>query len=180
LAPAWGAVAGWCGIVAPPVVYDYGSTVVIDNNYVYVNGDQVGSAEQYADQALQLVDLGREARPPEADSWQPLGVFGMIQGDDKTAQHIFQLAVNKGGVIRGNYYDAVADNTLPVYGSLDPKSQRVAWSIGDKKNIVFETGLNNLTQEQTPLLVHYGKERTEQMQLVRLPEPQEDTRPPGG
>jgi hypothetical protein len=67
----------------------------------------------------------------------------------------------------------VADNTLPVYGSVDPKTQRAAWSIGEKKDIVFETGLNNLTQEQTTLLVHYGKERTEQMVLVRLEEPRE-------
>jgi hypothetical protein len=74
-------------------------------------------------------------------------------------------------VFRGNYYDAVADNTLPVYGSVDQKTQRVAWSIGDKKTIVFEAGLNNLTQEQSPVLVHYGKDRTQQMVLVRLEEP---------
>jgi hypothetical protein len=43
--------------------------------------------------------------------------------------------------------------------------QDVAWSIGDKKTTVFEAGLNNLTQEQTTLLVHYGKERTRQMIL---------------
>jgi hypothetical protein len=98
----------------------------------------------------------------------------MIQGDEQVAQRIFQLAVNKAGVVRGNYYDAVADNTLPVYGSVDPKSQRVAWSIGDKKDIVIETGLNNLTQEQTTALVHYGKERTQQMVLVRLEEPKDE------
>jgi hypothetical protein len=99
------------------------------------------------------------------------GGFGMIQGEEKVAQHIFQLAVNKGCVVRGNYYDAVADSTLPVCGSVDPKTQRVAWSIGEKKTIVFETGLENLTQEQITVLVHYGKERTEQMVLVRLEEP---------
>ena len=47
----------------------------------------------------------------------------------------------------------VADNNLPVYGSVDPQSQRAAWSIGKRKDVVFETGLNNLTQEQTSLLV---------------------------
>jgi hypothetical protein len=67
----------------------------------------------------------------------------------------------------------VADNTLPVVGSLDPKTQRLAWSIGDKKDIVFETGLPNLTKEECTLLVHYGKERTDQMILVRLEEPKD-------
>jgi hypothetical protein len=109
--------------------------------------------------------------PADSDDWQPLGVFGLIQGDEQVAQRIFQLGINKAGIIRGNYYDAVADNTLPVYGSVDQKSQRAAWSIGEKKDIVFEAGLNNLTQDQSTVLVHFGKDRTDQMALVRLPEP---------
>ena len=32
-------------------------------------------------------------------------------------------------------------------------------------DVVFETGINNLTQEETPLLVHYGTDRTQQMVL---------------
>lgn len=172
--PVWGTVATFVGVAAPPVVYDYGSTVVIENNNVYVNGDQVATAEGYAAQANQIVDAGRQAKPADTDEWQPLGVFGLIQEDEQVAQRIFQLAANKAGVVRGNYYDAVADNTLPVVGSVDAKSQRVAWSIGEKKDIVFEAGLNNLTQDQTTLLVHFGKERTDQMVLVRLEEPKDE------
>src|SRR5256885_7692836 len=41
----------------------------------------------------------------------------------------------------------------PVFGSLDKKSQRVAWSVGEKKDKVFETGLYNLTLEQSTVLV---------------------------
>jgi hypothetical protein len=37
----------------------------------------------------------------------------------------------------------------------------------------FEAGVNNLTEEQTSVLVHYGKERTQQMVLVRLEEPKD-------
>jgi hypothetical protein len=171
--PAWSTVSGYCGITAAPILYDYGSNVVIENNYVYVNGEQAASAEQYADQALSYADRGRQAFSTPADEFQPLGVFGLVQGDEKTAQRIFQLAINKAGIVRGNYYDAVADNTLPVYGSLDTRNQRLAWSIGDKKDVVFETGLNNLTQEQTSVLVHFGKDRTQQMILVRLEQPRE-------
>jgi hypothetical protein len=169
--PAWGALAAYCAVTAPPIFYDYGGSVVIVNDIVYDSGQQVATVEQYAQQAEALADTGRQAMPDANVEWQPLGVFGLIQGDEKTAQHIFQLAIDKSGVVRGNYYDAVADNTLPVFGSLDPKTQRVAWSIGEKKNIVFETGLNNLTQQQTGVLVHYGKERTQQMELVRLEQP---------
>jgi hypothetical protein len=147
--------------------------VVIQDDTVYVNGESAGSAADYAAQATALADTGREAKPAEADEWQPLGVFGMVHEGEEVAQRIFQLAVNRAGVIRGNYYDAVADNTLPVYGSVDPKTQRAAWSIGDKKDVVFEAGLNNLTQTESGVLVHYGKDRTEQQLLVRLEEPKD-------
>ncbi len=176
VAPAWPAVAAWCGVVGAPLYYDYGSTVVINNNNLYVNGKETATADQYAEQAIALADRGRDARMPADEEWQPLGVFGLVQGDEPEAQHIFQLAVNKAGVVRGNYYDAVADNTLPVYGRVDRKTQRVAWSIGKKKTVVFEAGLNNLTREQTTVLVHHGKERTQQMVLVRLEEPRDGAR----
>lgn len=169
--PTWGAVSSFVGLAAPPVVYDYGSSVVINDGSVYVNGEPAGSAVDYAAQAATLADAGRAANATGAQDWQPLGVFGMVQGSETTAQRIFQLGINKAGVVRGNYYDAVADNTLPVYGSLDAKTQRVAWSIGDKKDVVFEAGLTNLTQNEATVLVHYGRDRTDQAALVRLEEP---------
>ncbi|MGD9648497.1 MAG: hypothetical protein AB7U73_22495, partial [Pirellulales bacterium] len=110
----------------------------------------------------------------DQSEWQSLGVFGLVQGDDTTANDMFQLGLNKEGVIRGNYYNALSETTLPVYGSVDPKTQRAAWSIGDKKDIVYEAGLSNLTQEATPCLVHFGKDKTQQLTLVRIEQPAED------
>lgn len=171
--PAWPTVAVYCGYPAQPIYYDYGSTVVYESNNVYVNGEPVATAEQYAQQATQLADAGREARPPEKEDWQPLGVFALVRGDEETADKIFQLAINKDGLIRGNYYDAIADNTLPVYGSVDKKTQRAAWSIGQKKDVVFEAGIANLTNDETPILVHFGKDDPQQLTLVRVEKPQE-------
>jgi hypothetical protein len=94
-----------------------------------------------------------------------------VQGEEKTSNNLFQLAVNQAGVLRGNYYDALMDNTSPVYGSVDKQSQRAAWYIGDKKTTVFETGIYNLTKDQTPLLVHFGQDRTQQWLLVRMQQP---------
>jgi hypothetical protein len=164
-------LAGFVGLTAAPLYYDYGSTVVIQSDDVYINGEAVATAANYAAQAATIADLGRTARPVDTDAWQPLGVFGLMQGDEQQAQRVFQLAINKAGVLRGNYHDAVADNTLPVYGSLDARTQRVCWTIGDKKDVVFETGLNNLTQDQSTVLVHFGQDTTQQMLLVRLQQP---------
>jgi hypothetical protein len=172
-AATWGAVASYCSYLAEPVYYDYGSTVVYQGDTVYINGEEAASAEVYSKQATQIADTGREAKVSDKEDWQPLGVFAMIQGDEKTSYKIFQLALNKQGVIRGNYYDALADSTTPVYGSVDAKTQRAAWSIGDKKSVVFEAGVANLTQEQSPLLVHFGADNTQQFTLVRVEQPEE-------
>ncbi len=105
------------------------------------------------------------------DEWQPLGVFGLIQGDEKEATSIFQMAINKAGVIRGNYYNSLTDLTVPIYGSVDRQTQRAAWIIGERKEVVYETGVGNLAQPETPILIHFGKDRTQQWVLVRLEPP---------
>jgi hypothetical protein len=107
------------------------------------------------------------------DEWIPLGVFAMVQGEEKDANDIFQLAINKDGIIRGNYYNALSDTTVPLYGAVDKTTQRAAWTIGEKKEPVYETGIGNLTEAETTMLVHFGKERTQQWMLVRLEQPEE-------
>jgi hypothetical protein len=176
VAPLWPALVSWCDVPETPVTYDYGSNVVINENNVFVDGTKTATAPQYAEQAITIADAGRKADAPAEEEWRPLGVFGLVQGQEEIAQNLFQLAINKAGVVRGNYYDALADNNLKVFGSLDRKTQRVCWSIGEKKDIVYEAGLNNLTKDETTVLVHYGKDRTRQMMLVRIEQPKDDTK----
>ena len=97
----------------------------------------------------------------------------MIQGEQVSGNDLFQLAVNKAGVIRGNYYSALSDTTLPVYASVDKKTQRAAWTVGDRKEPIFEAGFANLTKSETTMLVHFGKGRTQQWTLVRIEQPAE-------
>jgi hypothetical protein len=185
LAAGWAAGAAWtaasyadvssyCGLDAAALPdYDYGSTVVYQDNNVYVNGQDAGTTQQYAQQATTIATEGQTATPPKTDDWKPLGVYALVQGDDKTSNNIFQLAVNKDGIIRGNYYDGLLDTTTEVYGSVDKKTQRAAWTIGKKKDRVFEAGVYNLTQPQCPCLVHIGTQSTSQMMLVRVEQPKE-------
>ena len=55
---------------------------------------------------------------------------------------------------------------------MDKKTQRAAWTIGKKKDRVFEAGIENLTKDQTPILVHFGADRTQQWLLVRVQQPE--------
>jgi hypothetical protein len=169
-AATWAACSSYCGYPAEPVYYDYGSNVVYDGDSVYIDGDTVATQEEYAQQAVGFADTGRKAEATTEEEWLTLGVFAMVQGDQKSANDLFQLAVNKAGVMRGNYYNALSDTTLPVYGQVDRKTQRAAWTVGDKKETAYEAGFANLTKPETPMLVHFGKDRTQQWTLVRIEE----------
>lgn len=155
---------------AQPIYYDYGNTVVYEGDAVFYDDRQVATAEEYYVQASDIAKAG-DVQVSEQEEWMPLGVWAMVQGDETESNKILQLSVSKNQVIRGNYYDALTETTLPLDGSVDQKTQRAAWTIGDNKEIVYETGLNNLTGEETSMLVHFSKDRTQQWSLVRLEEP---------
>ena len=154
-----------------PVYYDYGNNVTYQDNSVYVNGQSVGTADQYYNQAANLAATGAEAEAPADGDWLPLGVFALTKPDQAKSDVTIQLAVNKQGIIRGNYTDTVTDKTQSVQGSVDKKTQRVAFTVGDNTTNVIETGLYNLTKDEAPCLIHFGKDRTEQWLLVRLQPP---------
>jgi hypothetical protein len=168
---SWAACSNYCGAPAEPVYYDYGSNVVYDGPNVYLNGDVVATQEQYAQQAAVIADTGVQAPATKEEEWLSLGVFAMVQGEQVNGNDLFQLAVNKDGTIRGNYHNALSGTTMPVSGSVDKKSQRAAWIVGDRKDTVYEAGFANLTKDETTMLVHFGKDNTQQWTLVRVEQP---------
>jgi hypothetical protein len=178
-APAWGSVSSYCGIASDPAYYDYGESVVFSGDTVTYNSGAEQSTAEYVQQSADLAAAGKEAQvEAKAENFEPLGVFAMVGEGDTKSTNIFQLAVSKDGIIRGNYYNAVTDTTEPVYGSVDRKTQRAAWTVGDRKTPLYEAGIANLTKDETTMLVHYGKDNTQQMTLVRIQKPEEGAAPP--
>ena len=165
---AWGDVAGWGGYGAAPVAYDYGTTVAYHDDGVYVQGSRVGTAEEYAQQASDLAAQGSVATVKQDDQWRPLGVFALARSEETNPSTFMSLAIDKDGLLRGTYYDAVSDSTSNMAGKVDKKTQKAAWTIGDKKTPVYEAGLANLTKQQTTILVHRDGGKIEQMLLVRV------------
>jgi hypothetical protein len=60
---------------------------------------------------------------------------------------------------------------------VDKETQRVVWVVADKKNMIFDCGLYNLTKQETPVLVHVGKDKNEQWTLVRITQKADDSKP---
>jgi len=147
--------------------YDYGNNVTYVDNSVYVGGQNVGTSQQYCDQATQIASTGAQVSDSQGD-WLPLGVFALTKSNESKSDVTIQLAVNRQGVIRGNYTDNATNKNQGVQGAVDKKTQRVAFTVGDDKEHIIETGLYNLTKDEAPCMLHFGDQRTEQWLLVRL------------
>lgn len=179
------AITRWC-VWGPrwgqPIYYDYGSTIYYDTEYVYVNDEPYATTEQYAEQAMELADAGAQAlaAAPEVEetgtdeNWMSLGVFALANSDQGDPIMYLQLAVDKQGIIAGTYYNSATETSLPITGKVDSETQRAAWTIGENKNTVMETGVYNLTEEQTSVLVHFGKEKQQTWMMARLDEEAEE------
>ncbi len=170
----WGAAGAW--IVGAhwsnPYYYGYGDNVYYEGDYVYIDGQQAATGEEYYAQARTIATSAPKVKEAETKDWLPLGVFGLYQGDNQDSNMVLQLAMNKKGVLSGTYYNTATNTERPVSGMVDQKTQRAAWTFADGKNtdVIMETGLANLTEDQAPALVHFGNNKTEQWLMVRQPE----------
>jgi hypothetical protein len=172
-----GAITGWVvNRWTQPIYYRYGSggTVYYENNVVYVNGQEYGSPEKYYEDATQIAASVPELTEEQEQQmeWMPLGVFAMTSEGVNASSMYLQLAVSQEGVIAGTFYNESTGTTHPVEGMVDEETQRAIWKAADGTNpdLVMETGIYNLTQDQAEVLVHFGPEQTQTVLLVRLDE----------
>jgi hypothetical protein len=177
-APTYAAVGAFCGASlanAQPIYYGYGDggNVYYEDNSVYVNGQPAGTSEQYAQQALSYVAAAPPPEQAQQEDWLPLGVFALSREDTGDSQALLELAVHKQGVLAGTYYNEATGASRPLKGTIDQKSQRAVVGFADGKNtdLALETGIYNLTQQESPALLHQGTEESTPVLLVRLPEP---------
>jgi hypothetical protein len=177
--PGWNTFAnsyGWNS----PYYYDYGSggNVAYQGNQVLVNNQPVGTASDYAQSAADLAAITPEQMNAQHD-WMPLGTFSVATSqEDKNPVRVAQLAYdNKEGLISGTIFNRQSNNLYTLQGRVDPQTQRVAFTVGKDPNTVMETGLYNLTQNETPVLVHFGPTKTATYVFARLPEPPQSEQP---
>ncbi len=161
-----------------PIYYDYGQggNVVYQDNSVYIDGQQVASADEFAESAAVLATVPPPATEEEAAEveWLPLGTFAVTKDPkDVDPTNVMQLAVSKEGIISGTMYNSKTDQAYTIQGQVDQETQRVAFRVGESDKIVIESGLYNLTQDDAPVLVHFGTERVENWLLVRLQDQEE-------
>jgi hypothetical protein len=197
LAPFWGVDASDLPIYydyGDNITYDDGGNVDYGSDPVCSAGDYykqsydlagAGQSDDYAAgndtsaEPSQPAGTAAPAQSPAPDAsgksgttdsadWKALGVFSLVQGNETNSSTLFQLCTNKKGQIRGNYYNALTDETEPVKGSIDKKRMRACWTVGNNSLVVYDTGIANLLKGESPVLVHFDRNTTQQWTLVRM------------
>jgi hypothetical protein len=175
--PTWDSAATFVSVPTDPTYVDYGVNVVYEGHTVYVDNQPV-PAEQYAKPILEAAANVKQPPPPlppsnpnQPTEWMPLGVFALAQEERGDPVMFLQLSINQQGIISGAFQSTITNDNHPVAGQLEKASQRAAWRVGDNTETIFETTLGNLTQDVSPIAVHFGNSRTQTWLLVRMPEP---------
>ena len=186
MAPRWSDMARWFPWQwTQPVCYEYGAggNVVYRNGRALMYGIDIGPIREYAYSAANIASFDPaemfDATYSDEIEWLPLGTFAMVSGTGTTGRQVvpsqcqsMQLAVSRRGVVSGSFYDPrYPTQTFAVTGRFDRRSQRVAFTVQGLDGVVFETGAYNLTQDETPVLLHTGAMEMMTCLLVRLDEP---------
>ena len=168
-------MGSWCGYSGEPTSYSYGEDVYYSGDQVYYGDQAIATTEEYADQAAAIASSA-PAETPDSSDWLPLGVFALTQDGQATGAPpslYLQLAISKQGVISGTLKNTLTGKVQTIEGMADKQSQRVAWTVADQERPIMETGLENLTQDSAPALIHFADGQTQQWLMVRIPEPKQ-------
>ncbi|HEY2798953.1 MAG TPA: mu-protocadherin-cell-suface protein [Chthoniobacterales bacterium] len=175
--PTWSSVVSYTSVPEEPIYTDYGMNVIYEDDTVYVDGKPV-PADKYDGSLLEAAATVEQPAPPrpptdpkQQGDWMPLGVFALAQEKSGDPVMFFQLSVNREGLISGAFRSTLTNDSKPVAGKVDKTNQRAAWRIGDNGKTIYETTLANLTEEVSPIAIHFDSTRTQTWLLVRMPEP---------
>ena len=173
----WNSLENFVSVPTNPTYVDYGMNVVYEGDTVYLD-NQPFPAEQYDAPIMEAATNVKQPAPPlppsdpnQPTEWMPLGVFALAQEERGDPVMFFQLSINRDGIISGAFQSTITNDTRPVAGQVEKASQRAAWRVGDNTETIFETTLGNLTQDVSPIAVHFGNSRTQTWLLVRMPTP---------
>jgi hypothetical protein len=163
-----------------PCYWDYGPGGYVYYNYpsneFYQGGQPYQPANTYYQQVYDLAHSAPELSKDDAakSDWLPLGVFSLSKEGKKEENWTVQLGVNKQGVLSGTYYNQANDGAHPLVGMVDKTTHKAAWYFADGSSdkMVFETSVDNLTEPQSTVMVHFGPGDAGVWQMVRLERPE--------
>ncbi|MBN2477631.1 MAG: hypothetical protein JXB62_23690 [Pirellulales bacterium] len=152
-------VAAW---IAAPYANPYANTTTATSTTTAV-AVPVDSAAVYGT-ADESVPGGDVAIDPT--QWMTIGVFALKPTGQTEATRVVHLAVARNGTLGGTHYDLVSDSVQDVRGSVDKANLRMAWTVGEKGPVVFETPLEELSKPAARVTAHFPNGKNGPWQMV--------------
>jgi hypothetical protein len=129
--------------------------------------------EAATDGSYYTSDTEDETTDPIEDDAQYLsfGVFGIAAPGSQDASALIQLAVDRQGVLYGNYYDVLTGKESPITGKVDKQTELATFKVEGNESVEFEVSLVSLTQPTGTLTLRTADGKTRQASLSRLEDP---------
>lgn len=158
---AWGDYNSWLG-------YGWSSP------YYYDDSD--GLYYSYDNYQPDTTAVSAPSYVPQPNEWYPLGIFALSSSPEtsSTSNFVYQLAVNKQGEVDGTLYNTSTNLVYDIEGSLNQETQIVSFRVANDTAPVMSTGLFNLTQDQTQILVQFVNGSEQTWTLTRLNQSKND------
>jgi hypothetical protein len=180
---AWGTLASWGAWQwSTPYYYDetgYYYPVTVEPTYVYPRTTIVYpySTTTTPSQPVQPSSAEITEIPATSEEeWLPLGVFAVISNAVNATEEtnlFIQLAINREGEIAGVLYNSETGDAQDITGTVNTKSQKAYWLMADQEDSpIASTGIYNLTEDQTPINVHFSDGSEQTWTLVRIKQEQ--------
>ena len=148
-------VTRWFGWTTAPYGYTAGTTANVGEDLVTAEPSTTVEVESATTYPLQGIE------------WLPLGVYAFAPAGQDEATVLVQLSVNKQGEVRGNYFDFVTEQSLPISGNVNRSTQRATFAVEGSKT-AFNTTMGELLNATTPVALNFADGRGQQSRLVRL------------
>ena len=180
---AWATLSNWgAWNWSTPYYYDAGSyaypLTTTESTYAYPNTTTESNyANPYSmgttpSQPVQTQPTqSAQTTASTGGDWLPLGVFAVASNANYVAQtnRYIQLAINRSGEIAGVLYNSATDSAQDLTGMVDPNSQKAYWFMANRADSpIASTGIYNLTEDQTPINVHFADGSDQTWTLVRI------------
>lgn len=167
----WIGIATWLGWEEGnyPIYYGYGYGYPVQG-FAKTSSSAQAPIVSYSGQSEQI----NQSKVLHIEDWMPLGVFALSPDEkSQTAPSMYlQLALSKQGVVAGTYYNAAIDKAYPIKGVVNKDTRQASWKLADTASAPIATaGLYNLTENESPVRIHFSDGSSQDWLLVRLKEP---------
>jgi hypothetical protein len=117
---------------------------------------------------LEAIYVEGHSFDPHAGQWMTLGVYSLMTNLGDNGTRVLELAIDKHGHVRGNYYDMITGANHTVTGRVHEPTQYVQWSLDKNRQLTFFAHLSQLTQPDGIVYVRFPGGQQEEWQLVRM------------